>query len=69
MINPQVVFDPFCMFTDDGVRVCVCLWRAFKFSVSSLHTAISLGSLVETTEGVVHHWGQSVGMIVHVDIQ
>ena len=34
MINPCVVFVLFCVFVDDGVRVCVGLWRGFKLSVS-----------------------------------
>jgi len=33
MINPSVVFDLFCVFIDDGVRVCVGHWSGFKFSV------------------------------------
>ena len=32
-INPYVVFDLLYVFIDDGVRVCVGLWRGFKFSV------------------------------------
>jgi len=34
MINPYVVFDLFCVFIGDGVRVCEGPWRGFKFSVS-----------------------------------
>jgi len=26
-------FDLFCVFIDDGVRVCVGPWRGFNFSV------------------------------------
>jgi len=28
------IFDLFCVFIDDAVRVCVDPWRGFKFSVS-----------------------------------
>jgi len=27
-------FDLLCVFIDDKVRLCVGLWRGFKFSVS-----------------------------------
>ena len=33
IINPQVVFDPFCLFIDDGVGVGV---GGFKFSVGGI---------------------------------
>jgi len=34
MINPYVIYDLFCVFIDNGVRVWVRPWREFKFSVS-----------------------------------
>ena len=33
MINPCIVFDLFCVFIDDGVRICVGPWRGFEFLV------------------------------------
>ena len=34
MMIPYLVFDLFCVFIDDGVRVRVGPWRWFKFSVN-----------------------------------
>jgi len=53
-------FDLFCVFIDDGVRVCVGTWRGFKFSVSLEGFKIELYGILKQisslTQTFVESW-------------